>query len=284
MDRKKRTDFGADPLEAYLSEIKKVQKNLTLAEEQALAVRIKQGDKAALNELVQANLRFVVAVCRNYRNQGLAMGDLINEGNLGLIRAAQRFDGTLDFKFISYAVWWVRQAILAALADHSRLLKIAPSRISILHQIGKHSRKMEQELGRPPTLEELAIRMEKSVKELTECMQLGYSPVALHAPAGPEGEGNIGDHLSDPDAPLPDEGALQNLLKRNMQQVMAGLEDKEQEVLRLYFGLVAGEGISLEEIGDRMGVTRERIRQIKEQALKKLRHPTRSRYLRPFQE
>lgn len=284
MDRKKRVDFNGDPTETYLSEIRKVQKNLTLAEEQALAIRIKQGDKTALNELVHANLRFVVAVCRNYRNQGLPLVDLINEGNLGLIRAAQRYDGSLEFKFISYAVWWVRQAILTALADQSRMMKIAPSRISVLQQIGKESRKLEQETGRPPSLEELSLKMGKSVQELTECIQLGYSPVPLHMPSGPEGEGNLGDRLADPDAPTTDEGALRTLLKRNMQQVLAGLDGKEQEVLRLYFGLEAGEGITLDEIGGRMGVTRERIRQIKDQALKKLRHPTRSKFLKPFQE
>ena len=283
MDQNKRMDFTGNPLDAYLSEIKKVQKNLTLVEEQALAVRIKQGDKRALNELVQANLRFVVAVCRNYRNQGMPLGDLINEGNLGLIRAAQRFDPAQEVKFISYAVWWVRQAILAALADQSRILKIAPSRISILHQIGKLSRKREQELGRPPTLEELSILMGKSVEELTECMQLGYSPVQIDAPSGVEGEGTLADRLTDPDAPLPDEAVLRGLLRRNMEQLLIGLEEREQEVLRLYFGLTGGEGISLEEIGGRMDLTRERIRQIKEGALKKLRHPTRSKYLKPFQ-
>lgn len=282
MDRKPKADFGKDAVDTYLEEIRKVQKSHTLAEEQALSIRIRQGDKRALNELVQANLRFVVAVCRNYRNQGMSLGDLISEGNLGLIRAAQRFDGSLNFKFISYAVWWIRQAILAALADQARIMKIAPSRVTMLQRIGKAGKKLEQKLGRPATLEELSVVLKKSVQELTECIQLGYLPLAIDKPAGFEGEGTLADTLSDPEAPLPDEKVMGALLKRNMLQLVSGLEEREREVLQLYFGLDRGEGITLEEIAGRWGLTRERVRQIKDQALQKLRHPSRMRHMKPY--
>lgn len=279
MDRKPKTDFSKNAVDTYLDEIRKVQKSHTLAEEQALSIRIRQGDKHALNELVQANLRFVVAVCGNYQNQGMAFGDLISEGNLGLIRAAQRFDGSLNFKFISYAVWWIRQAILAALADHARIMKVAPSRITMLQRIGKAGKKLEQKLGRPATLEELSTVLNKSVQELTECVQLGYSPLLIDKPSALGGDGTFADSLTDPDAPLPDEKVMGALLRRNMKQLVAGLEEKEREVLQLYFGLDQATGISLDEIGSLWGLTGERVRQIKDKALQKLRHPSRIRYM-----
>ena len=283
MPPKNKHSFNPNPTDAYLEEVRKVRINLSLEEEQALAIRIRQGDKQALNTLVESNLRFVVAVCRNYQNQGLPLGDLISEGNLGLIRAAQRFDGSLNVKFISYAVWWIRQSILSALAEQSRVMKISPSKVTALQHIGKAGRRLEQKLGRPPALQELAEEMQMDVRELTECLQLGSSSVSLDTPVAQEGDGNLSDVLSDPDSPLPDEEALRSLLRKNMRHLMADLEDREREVLELYFGLDDQPGINLEEIAARWGLTRERVRQIKDQAIRRLRHPSRISRLKPFQ-
>ena len=178
-------------------------------------------------------------------------------------------------------MWWIRQAILAALADQSRIMKVAPSRITMLQRIGKARKALDQKFGRPATLEELSAVLKKSVQELTECIQLGFAPLSIDKPAAPEGEESLADRLADPDAPLPDEKVMGALLRRNMKQLVAGLEEREQEVLKLYFGLEQVEGISLEEIGNEWGLTRERVRQIKDKALQKLRHPSRIRYMKP---
>lgn len=283
--RKKGVEFvkDGDAVTSYLAEIKHT-KTLTLAQEKALAERIQKGDKAALNALVEANLKFVVSVCRNYRYQGLPMGDLINEGNLGLMRAAQRFDGSMNFKFISYAVWWIRQGILSALAEQSRVLNISAGRVGIIHKIGKANQKLEQKLQRQPMLEEVAAEMGMSEKEVTECLQLASAPVSLTAQPQGESEGNVEECLKDDNAPSADKNALQFLLGENLKELLGTLDEKEQMVLKLYFGLGTPNSLTLEEISERMNVTRERVRQIKEKALGRLRHPSRLRKLSAFQD
>ena len=271
-----------DAVSAYLAEIKGT-KNLSLAEEQNLAIRIQQGDKKAMHALVEANLKFVVSVCRNYQFQGLPMGDLINEGNLGLMRAAQRFDGSMNFKFISYAVWWIRQGILSALAEQSRILTISTGRVGIMHRISKATQKLEQRLGRQPMQEELAAEMGMTEKEIAECLQLGSPPISLTTASKGEYEGSLEESLKDDNAPGADKAALHFLLGENLKEVLCTLDDKEQKVLMMYFGVESETTYTLEEIADRMNVTRERIRQIKEKALERLRHPTRLRKLTAFQ-
>ena len=270
-----------DVISAYLAEIKDI-KSLTMDQERELAHRIQQGDKEALNALVQANLKFVVAVCRNYQHQGLPMGDLINEGNLGLIRAAQRFDAGMNYKFISYAVWWIRQGILAALAEQSRVLRIAPGRITVFQRIGRAGQKLEQKLGRQPTLPELADHLGMSDTELNECLQLASHPVSIHSSAHEDDEGNLENVLEDKESDRPDKGALDFLLKDSVNDLLATLEHREAEVLRLYYGLGKQSSLTLEEIAQRFELTRERVRQIKTKAIERLRHPSRIPRLENF--
>jgi RNA polymerase primary sigma factor len=268
-------------LAAYLREISGSH-NLALAEEAALAVRIRAGDKEALNALVQANLKFVVAVCRNYQYQGLPLGDLINEGNLGLIRAAKRFDETMNFKFISYAVWWIRQAILSALADQSRVINIPPSRVGTIHKMGKTSVRLEQKLGRAPTVAELAEAMGTGIHEVHESLQLSSSPMSLDAPVKDGEDGRLEDVLEDPNVESPDKSTMAYSLSEEMKDVLGSLEEREEKVVRLYFGIGLETTYTLEEIAQRFGLTRERVRQIKEKALKRLRHPSRLQKLMRF--
>ena len=261
-------------LAAYLREISQ-GKNLTLTEEAGLAVRIRTGDKEALNTLVQANLKFVVAVCRNYQYQGLPLGDLINEGNLGLIRAAKRFDETMNFKFISYAVWWIRQAILSALADQSRVINIPPSRVGTIHKMGKTSVKLEQKLGRAPTVGELAEAMGVGIHEIHESLQLSASPMSLDAPVKDGEDGRLEDVLEDPNVESPDKSTMAYSLHEEMKDILGTLDEREEKVVRLYYGIGLETTYTLEEIAQRFNLTRERVRQIKEKALKRLRHPSR---------
>jgi RNA polymerase primary sigma factor len=268
-------------LAAYLREISQ-GKNLTLQEEAKLAVRIRGGDKDALNTLVQANLKFVVAVCRNYQYQGLPLGDLINEGNLGLIRAAKRFDETMNFKFISYAVWWIRQAILSALADQSRVINIPPSRVGTIHKMGKTSVKLEQKLGRAPTVTELAEAMGVGLNEIHESLQLSSSPMSLDAPVKDGEDGRLEDVLEDPNAESPDRSTMAYSLREEMKDILCTLDEREEKVVRLYYGIGLETTYTLEEIAQRFNLTRERVRQIKEKALKRLRHPSRLQKLMRF--
>ena len=272
-----------DPVSAYLNEIKGI-KNLTLAQEQDLAKRIQAKDAAALNTLVQANLKFVVAVCRNYQYQGLPMGDLINEGNLGLIRAAQRYDGSLNFKFISYAVWWIRQGILAALAEQSRTLKISAGHAGVMHKVSKANQRLEQKLGRSPTPAELAEAMGKTEFEIMEILQLSAAPMSLNAPVSPEEDGSLESLLEDENAKPADADARQHLLKQNIESVLGTLEEREEMVLRLYYGIGRANALTLEEIAQKLEVTRERVRQIKAKALDRLQHPSRVMRLKSFQD
>ncbi|MDB5104939.1 MAG: polymerase primary sigma factor [Fibrobacteres bacterium] len=263
-----------DSLEMYLGDIKKA-KTLSLEEEAALATRIQAGDMRAVNQLVQANLKFVVAVCRNYRFQGLSMGDLINEGNLGLLRAAQRFDGGMNFKFISYAVWWIRQGILTALAEQSRVLKLSAGKVGVIAKIGKANQRLEQKLGRSPSMAEVAEELGLSEVEINECLQLAAAPMSLNKPILGDGEGALEDVLEDKEADRPDKEVLQALSGKNLVDVLATLEEQEADVLKLYYGIGRESSETLEEIAARYGVTRERVRQIKAKALERLRHPTR---------
>jgi RNA polymerase primary sigma factor len=272
-----------DAVTAYFNEIKK-NANLTLAEEQALSKRIRSGDMSAVNTLVQANLKFVVAVCRNYQHQGLPMGDLINEGNLGLIRAAQRYDGNMNFKFISYAVWWIRQGILAALAEQSRVLNISAGRVTIIHKISKANQKLEQQLGRAPMQSELAAAMGMNEKEITECLQLATSPLSLTAQAPGENEGSLEECLKDENGAEADKEAMQFLLGQNLKELLSTLDEREQLVLKMYFGVGIPTAYTLEEIAGKLELTRERIRQIKAKALDRLRHPSRLKKLAAFQK
>jgi RNA polymerase primary sigma factor len=268
-------------LSLYLREICK-NRTLTLKEEADLAYRIRQGDRRALNKLINANLKFVVSVCRNYQNQGLPMTDLINEGNLGLIRAAKRFDETKHFKFISYAVWWIRQAILQALAEQSRILNVPLNRVSAIHRIGRSGAQLEQKLGRSVSPSELSYHLSLDEKDVRECMQLSANPVSLESPLQTDEEGKVGDLLRDEGAESPETTVLVGSLRKEVQEVLGTLEEREEEVVRLYFGIGVDTGYTLEEIGQRFNLTRERVRQIKEKALKRLKHSTRSRRLSCF--
>jgi RNA polymerase primary sigma factor len=268
-------------LTLYLREISKT-KNLSLDEEADLALRIRQGDRRALNKLISSNLKFVVSVCRNYQNQGLPLTDLINEGNLGLIRAAKRFDETKHFKFISYAVWWIRQAILQALAEQSRIINIPLNRVSAIHRIGKSGVKLEQKLGRSVSPSELSFHLAVDEHEIQECMQLSANPISLESPLQADDEGKLGDMLKDENAESPDEFVLVGSLREEVRNVLGTLGDREEEVVKLYFGIGVDTGYTLEEIGQRFNLTRERVRQIKEKALKRLKHSTRSKRLSGF--
>jgi RNA polymerase primary sigma factor len=272
-----------DALSSYLREIKAIR-TLTHEEEKVLAQKVRQGDKKALNTLVQANLKFVVAVCRNYQYQGLPLEDLINEGNLGLIRAAQRFDGSLDYKFISYGVWWIRQAILAALADQSRVMSIAPGRIGKIHRISRASSRLEQSLGRPPTLHEIAETVHMPVEEIHECMQLAAPSVSLDASLPEEDDCRMADCLEDRHTEKPDKQATRLRIRNCLTELIGTLEEREREVVNLYFGLDRPNPLTMEEIAQRFDLTRERVRQIKDKALDRLRHPSRKRKLTRFQD
>lgn len=268
-------------LSLYLREISRT-KALSMAEEAGLTRQIRQGDRRAMNKLVTSNLKFVVSVCRNYENQGLPLTDLINEGNLGLLRAAKRFDETKNFKFISYAVWWIRQGILQALAEQSRLFDIPLNRVSAIHRLGKAAATLEQRLGRSISHVEVAGFLSVSESEILECQQLSSKPLSMDSPVKADEEGRLGDMLKDENSESPDEEVLVGSLREEIGNVLGTLSEREEKVLKLYFGIGAETGYTLEEIGMRFNLTRERVRQIKEKALKRLKHPTRSNRLALF--
>lgn len=265
-------------LTLYLREIRRYS-TLTSAEETCLARRIRLGDQRALNSLVCANLKFVVSVARNFRNLGLTFADLINEGNLGLIRAARRFDETRQFKFVSYAVWWIRQSILQALADQSRLVKVPPNRLGLLLRMGRTRTRLEQTLGRAPTVEELSESLQVGIPILDENSRINLEPLSLDAPSSSDGEAGLLELLRDEKTEGPDEYLSAWEVREAITAALTRLNSKEEAVIRLYFGIELGATLSLEEIGIRLALTRERVRQIKETALRKLRHATRSRTL-----
>ena len=268
-------------LDKYLQEIGEVSL-IDAAEEVRLAKLVKQGNQDALNKLVQANLRFVVSVAKQYQNQGLSLGDLINEGNLGLIKAAKRFDETKGFKFISYAVWWIRQAILQALAEQSRIVRLPLNRVGALHKIGKVSSDLEQNYGLEPSAEEIAEQLDMSSSEVTDTLKISSRHLSLDAPFQ-EGEDNrLLDVLEDEVQAPPDEELFDEALQKEVVKALSTLTDREAEVIRLYFGIGREKPMTLEQIGTKFGLTRERVRQIKEKAIRRLRHSSRSRALAPY--
>lgn len=268
-------------LDLYLREIGETPL-INAGEEVELAKRIRKGDQSALDKLTRANLRFVVSVAKQYQNQGLSLSDLINEGNIGLIKAAKRFDETRGFKFISYAVWWIRQAILQALAEQSRIVRLPLNRVGTLHKIGKVSSSLEQEFGREPSPDEIAKELELTEMEVSDTLKISNSHLSLDAPFSVSEDNSLMDVLEDEFQPSPDEALLTDSLKLEIERALDSLTAREAEVINLYFGLNHEKALTLEEIGARFGLTRERVRQIKEKAIRRLRHASRSRTLRAY--
>jgi RNA polymerase primary sigma factor len=268
-------------LDRYLQEIGEVEL-LTADEEVDLAHLIKQGSQEALEKLTKANLRFVVSVAKQYQNQGLSLGDLINEGNLGLIKAAKRFDETKGFKFISYAVWWIRQAILQALAEQSRIVRLPLNRVGALHKIGKTSSGLEQEFGREPSANEIADELEMSPYEVMDTLKISSRHLSLDAPFNDGEDNRLLDVLEDKFQPSPDEKLICDSLKSEIVKALSTLTEREAEVISLYFGINRDHSLTLEEIGEKFKLTRERVRQIKEKAIKRLRHASRSKPLKGY--
>ena len=277
------TNRESKSLDQYLQEIGKVNL-LTPDEEVDLAIKIRKGDGDAQEKLVRANLRFVVSVAKQFQNKGLSLGDLINEGNLGLIKAAKRFDETRGFKFISYAVWWIRQGIMSALADHQRAVRLPLNRVNDLTKISKAYRDLEQEYERKPTTEELAKILEMTAEEVAYSLQISARYVSMDAPlkSGDENKNSLMDVLPNDNQPLPDNSLMKESLKNEITNVLSTLNAREAEVIRLSFGIGRNQKATLAEIGDRFNLTRERIRQIKEIALRKLRGSKRSDRLKAY--
>jgi RNA polymerase primary sigma factor len=273
--------YEESSLDQYLKEIS-AYPLLTREQEVELAQRIRVGDEEALDKLVRSNLRFVVSVAKKYQNQGVALGDLINEGNLGLIRAAHKFDETKGIKFISYAVWWIRQAILQALAEQSRIVRVPLNRAGALHRIGKRSSTLFQELGREPTVDELADELDLTHDEIQRTLAISQSHLSLDAPLTPGEDNRLLDYLPDQFSPGPDDETYDRALGDTIEEALDTLKEREARILRLYFGLDGKEPMTLEEIGSLLNITRERVRQIKEKALVRLRHASRARFLETF--
>ena len=268
-------------LDQYLQEIGDVPL-LTADEEIELASSIRGGSEEALEKLTKANLRFVVSVAKQYQNQGLNLTDLINEGNLGLIKAAKRFDETKGFKFISYAVWWIRQAILQALAEQSRIVRLPLNRVGTLHKIGRVSSDLEQEYGREPSADEIAETLEMTSSEIVDTLRISSRHLSLDAPFTPGEDNRLLDILEDDMQTSPDEILMGESLKSEITRVLDSLTAREADVISLYFGINTDRSLTLEEIGSQFGLTRERVRQIKEKAIRRLRHTTRSQRLRSY--
>ena len=268
-------------LDKYLQEIGKLDL-ITADEEVALAQRIRQGDRAALEKLTKANLRFVVSVSKQYQNQGLSLPDLINEGNLGLIKAANRFDETRGFKFISYAVWWIRQSILQALAEQSRIVRLPLNKIGSINKIHKAYARLEQEFEREPNFEEIATLLEISETEVKDSLRNSGRHVSMDAPLMQDEDNNMYDVLRSDDIPTPESGLIYESLRKEVERAISTLTSRESDVLRLYFGLNGSYPMTLEEIGEKFELTRERVRQIKEKAIKRLKHTSRSNILQSY--
>ena len=268
-------------LDKYLQEIGKVEL-ISAEEEVELAQRIKQGDKIALEKLTKANLRFVVSVAKQYQNQGLSLPDLINEGNLGLIKAAQRFDETRGFKFISYAVWWIRQSILQALAEQSRIVRLPLNKIGSINKINKTYAKLEHEFEREPNAEEIAEVLEITEQEVKESMKNAGRHISMDAPLVQDEDNTMYDVLKSEEAPTPETELLYESLRKEIDRAISTLTQREQDVVRLYFGLNGSHPLTLEEIGEKFDLTRERVRQIKEKAIRRLKHTSRSKILKSY--
>jgi RNA polymerase primary sigma factor len=275
------TNRETPSLDKYLHEIGKVE--LVSAEEEVeLARRIKQGDGEALNKLIKANLRFVVSVSKQYQNQGLSLPDLINEGNLGLIKAAQRFDETRGFKFISYAVWWIRQSILQALAEQARIVRLPLNKIGSINKINKTFSELEQRFEREPTILEISQALELAPEDVKEAMKTSGRHVSMDAPLNQDDEGTMYDVMLSPESPSPDKGLLTDSLRKEIERALSTLTYREANIIRLYFGLNGKHPHTLEEIGEVFKLTRERVRQIKEKAIKRLKQTTRSKILKTY--
>jgi RNA polymerase primary sigma factor len=270
-------------LDKYLQEIGRVDL-ITAEEEVELARKIKAGDQVALEKLTKANLRFVGSVSKQYQNQGLSLPDLINEGNLGLIKAAQRFDETRGFKFISYAVWWIRQSILQALAEQSRIVRLPLNKIGSINKINKAFARLEQEFERPPTAVELAESLDMTLDEVKQSLKNAGRHVSMDAPLkeGDESSSTMYDVLRLGDSPSPDDDLMTESLRKEIERSLRTLTPREADVIRLYFGLNGEHPMTLEEIGERFDLTRERVRQIKEKAIRRLKHTSRSRILKGY--
>jgi len=268
-------------LDKYLQEIGKVDL-ITADEEVELAQRIKAGDQTALEKLTKANLRFVVSVAKQYQNQGLTLPDLINEGNLGLIKAAKRFDETRGFKFISYAVWWIRQSILQALAEQSRIVRLPLNRIGSINKINKMFAFLEQENERPPSAEEIAKKLDMTVNDVKESMKNSGRHVSMDAPLIEGEDSNLYDVLNSGESPNPDRKLLHESLRIEINRALETLTPREADVVKLYFGLGEHQPMTLEEIGETFDLTRERVRQIKEKAIRRLKHTSRSKILMTY--
>ena len=270
-----------DPVRMYLKEIGKVPL-LTAEEEIELAKRMEEGDEEAKKRLAEANLRLVVSIAKRYVGRGMLFLDLIQEGNLGLIKAVEKFDYRKGFKFSTYATWWIRQAITRAIADQARTIRIPVHMVETINKLVRVSRQLLQELGREPAPEEIAEKMDIPVERVREIIKISQEPVSLETPIGEEEDSHLGDFIQDDNVPVPAEAAAFTLLKEQLDEVLGTLTEREQKVLRLRFGLKDGRARTLEEVGKEFNVTRERIRQIEAKALRKLRHPSRSRKLKDY--
>ena len=270
-----------DPVRMYLKEIGKVSL-LSADEEIELAKRMEKGDEAAKKRLAEANLRLVVSIAKRYVGRGMLFLDLIQEGNLGLVKAVEKFDYRKGYKFSTYATWWIRQAITRAIADQARTIRIPVHMVETINKLIRVSRQLLQELGREPTPEEIAEEMDMPVDRVREILKISQEPVSLETPIGEEEDSHLGDFIQDDNVPVPADAAAFTLLKEQLVEVLSTLTDREQKVLRLRFGLDDGRARTLEEVGKEFNVTRERIRQIEAKALRKLRHPSRSRKLKDY--
>ncbi len=274
------TNRESASLDKYLQEIGR-EELISVEEEVELAQRIKKGDQTALEKLTRANLRFVVSVAKQYQNQGLSLPDLINEGNLGLIKAAEKFDETRGFKFISYAVWWIRQSILQALAEQSRIVRLPLNQVGSLNKINKAFSKFEQENERRPSAEELADQLELPADKVQDTMRVAGRHVSVDAPFSEGEENNLLDVLVNHDSPNADRALINESLSKEIERALGTLTERESDIVKLFFGIGEQE-MTLEEIGERFGLTRERVRQIKEKAIRRLRHTSRSKLLKSY--
>ncbi len=274
---------STDSVKTYLREIGAIEL-LTAEEERELAKRVAEGDESARNALVEPNLRLVVSIAKRYVGRGLPFLDLIQEGNLGLMKAVEKFDYTKGYKFSTYATWWIRQAITRAIADQARTIRIPVHMVETIHKVSKISRQLQQENGREPTAEEIAAELNMSVDKVIEIMKVAQDPLSLETPVGEEEDTHLGDFIADDDSPAPVDAASQTLLREQLNDVLNTLTPREAQVLRLRFGLDDGQPRTLEEVGKQFNITRERIRQIEAKALRKIRHPSRSKRLKDFLE
>jgi RNA polymerase primary sigma factor len=275
------TNRESASLDKYLQEIGR-EELITAEEEVILAKKIKDGDQRALEKLTRANLRFVVSVAKQYQNQGLSLPDLINEGNLGLIKAARRFDETRGFKFISYAVWWIRQSILQALAEQSRIVRLPLNQVGSLNKINKAYSKLEQQYEREPSAEELADILDLPIDKVSDTMKVSGRHVSMDAPFANGEESSLLDVLVNLDSPKADTGLMNESLSKEIDRALSTLTERERDVVKLFFGIGLNHGLTLEEIGDKFDLTRERVRQIKEKAIRRLRHSSRSKLLQQY--